>query len=147
MSKLLQTNGDDHPEAAVKHLDDATALLAAGRHDGAAYLAGYVVECSLKTVILLDQGKATWTPGGGHDLNTLGAEALRFASLPTARTAKYMPVRTPSHPLYTGAGAWGVGLRYRAPGTIAVTTAQTWLDEARRVFSLTVVPMRLDGVI
>ena len=53
MSKLKSKNGDDHPEAAGKHLSDASTLLTASRLDGAAYLAGYVVECSLKAVMLV----------------------------------------------------------------------------------------------
>ncbi len=35
-------------------LRDTLALQAAGRFDGAGYLAGYVIECSLKSVLLLE---------------------------------------------------------------------------------------------
>ena len=56
MSRLKTVQGDDHPEAAGKHLLDAGALLAAGRADGAAYLSGYVVECSLKSIYQLETG-------------------------------------------------------------------------------------------
>ena len=42
---------DDFPKVALKHLQDAQALLKSNRFDGAAYLAGYVVECALKTMI------------------------------------------------------------------------------------------------
>ena len=45
MSSLLQQNGDDYPEAAGKHIEDADLLLQAQRFDGAGYLTGYVVEC------------------------------------------------------------------------------------------------------
>lgn len=58
MSKLARPNGDDYPEAASKHLRDAAALLAAARPDGAAYLSGYVVECSLKSIYQLQMGNA-----------------------------------------------------------------------------------------
>lgn len=54
MSNLADPEGDDFPAAAAKNLDDANALLAASRTDGAGYLAGYVRECSLKAVIVLD---------------------------------------------------------------------------------------------
>ena len=50
MSHLRQGNDDDYPEAAVKHMQDSGVLLAGGRYDGAAYLAGYVVECALKSI-------------------------------------------------------------------------------------------------
>lgn len=54
MSNLAHPDGDDFPAAAAKHLDDAVALFAANRTDGAGYLAGYVRECSLKAVIVVD---------------------------------------------------------------------------------------------
>ncbi len=41
---------DDYPGAASKHVLDGEALLAAGRFDGAGYLAGYAVECAITTV-------------------------------------------------------------------------------------------------
>lgn len=53
-SKLALASGDDHPEAAAKHLADAAALMAAARPDGAAYLSGYVVERGLKDRISTD---------------------------------------------------------------------------------------------
>ena len=43
MSRMKQSNGDDFPEAAGKHLEDASELFARARYDGTAYLAGYVV--------------------------------------------------------------------------------------------------------
>ena len=49
MSTLRQPNGDDYPEAAPKHLQDADALARSRRFDGAAHLSGYVAECALKT--------------------------------------------------------------------------------------------------
>lgn len=53
MSVLRIGLADDFPDAAEKHRDDAAALLRARRWDGAAYHAGYVVECSLKAVLLV----------------------------------------------------------------------------------------------
>jgi hypothetical protein len=53
VSNLALSNKDDYPAAAAKHLADARALLAAQRFDGAAYLSGYVVECALRTVIMV----------------------------------------------------------------------------------------------
>lgn len=50
----LKVGQEDFPAAAEKMQRDAAALLSAGRYDGAAYLAGYAVECSLKTVLLLE---------------------------------------------------------------------------------------------
>ncbi len=54
MSNLATSHGDDFPEAAEKNLLDARCLAGGTRWDGAAYHAGYVVECSLKTLLLVD---------------------------------------------------------------------------------------------
>jgi hypothetical protein len=43
MSKL-RVAGDDHADAAGKHVADARALLDNHRYDGAGYLSGYVVD-------------------------------------------------------------------------------------------------------
>lgn len=110
MSRLRLPKGDDHPDAAGKHLDDASVLLSAGRADGAAYLAGYVVECALKSLILVGAGRP-W----GHDLNALGREALRLAALPGARSARYIPRMTPGHSLYDAVSGWRGG-KAQVPG-------------------------------
>ena len=39
---------DDFPGAASKHTLDSEVLLAAHSFDGAGYLAGYAVECTIK---------------------------------------------------------------------------------------------------
>ncbi|MDW8396565.1 MAG: HEPN domain-containing protein, partial [Anaerolineae bacterium] len=57
MSRPHQPNRDDYPRAALKHLEDAEALLKAHRYDGAGYHAGYVVECALKTLLLYARGR------------------------------------------------------------------------------------------
>lgn len=87
MSGLCQPNGDDYPEAARKHLDDAQALLDAARYDGAGYHAGYVVECALKT--LLQIGGA---PLRGHDLSVLSAQVAALATGGSPHTARYIPL-------------------------------------------------------
>lgn len=142
MSKIRQSNGDDHPEAAGKHLADASALLGAGRADGAAYLSGYVVECALKCIVILD-GRSAW----GHDLNALSANALRLSALPGARTARYVPRMTQGHSLYDRTSGWRETMRYREPGAVTGNDATAWVAEAQAVFESTVVPMRIDGVV
>jgi len=78
MSSLKQDSGEDFPEAAEKHLLDSQLLLEKDRFDGAAYLAGYVVECSLKTIIQKENRSVPRI----HDLSKLRADALRFAARP-----------------------------------------------------------------
>ena len=171
MSNLAR-QGDDHPEAAAKHLDDAAALLAARRYDGAGYLAGYVLECAFKTIIILEEIAQTagLTPttlaadlktGGPainaglesgmkkalklkHDLDKLSKEALRLASLSGAATAKYAP-STAAGAIY--AGALTESIRYHKPGSVGATVASQWHIEAKIVYESTVAEMRRDGVV
>jgi hypothetical protein len=150
MSKLRQPNGDDHPEAAGKHLDDASTLDRSGRPDGASYLAGYVVECSLKAVICLEAvgrgiAPSKWWGGGGHDWRKLAAELSTASAVAGPRTARYV---TPIVSSLSSAAiaAWTPGMRYRAPSMTGPDAAK-WLSEARLVYQATVGQMLLDGVL
>lgn len=142
MSGIKQPNGDEYAKAAGKHLADASALLGAGRADGAAYLCGYVVECALKSIVSLEGGSA-W----GHNLNALSNKALRLAAQPGARSARYVPGMTPGHSLYHPTRGWRPTIRYRGPGAVTPNDAASWVAEAQAVFESTVVPMRIDGVV
>lgn len=143
MSKLAQSTGDDYPEAAKKHLADAEILLGAGHNDGAAYLTGYIVECIWKTMILV----ANQQPKQIHDLSRLGADALAFASLPGAHTAKYMSLTIAGGLALARPGGWQATLRYRPSGHIPLPTAQAWHAEAADLYRSTLGAMILDGVI
>ena len=77
---------DNYPEAAWKHVTDSGALLNVKRYDGAGYLAGYAVECTLKTLIQVENTRRVRV----HDLNHLSSEVLRLLSLPAQRTARYV---------------------------------------------------------
>ena len=48
----------DYASAAARHWEDAISLTQASRFDNSAYLAGYVVECSLKSLIEISGGLA-----------------------------------------------------------------------------------------
>ena len=150
MSKLGLANGDDHPEAAQKHLLDARALLSQQRADGAAYLSGYVVECALKSLWLLETGLPAgnamlWTGRQGHDIKGLSAQVATFASVAGAKTARYFKTATSGVPHGAIAG-WTPDLRYRPPG-ISLADARAWYLAADMVFQETVAQMRLDGML
>lgn len=142
MSRLQQNNGDDYPEAAGKHLKDAGVLLTGARPDGAAYLAGYVVECALKTLIQVQTGRRTIS----HDLaglrNSLGAIAAQAGP----QTQRYFAAAAA---LLNGASilGWNPEVRYRAVGYVTSATAGSWLQEAGAVYSRVIGGLRLDGVI
>lgn len=142
MSNFRQNNGDDYPEAAKKHLDDAQALLTAGRYDGAGYHAGYVVECALKTLL-----QADGVPQRVHDLSKLSSEVTRLAAGGSPHTARYQPDPPPAILYAVPPAGWRETMRYFAAGVLSQPQAQHWLDEARRVYNQSVVRMWMDGVI
>lgn len=142
MSKLALANGDDHPDAAAKHLADAAALLTAARPDGAAYLSGYVVECSLKSIYHLEKKTAApWE----HDLAKLRNQVMAIATVAGATTAKYFGAAT-SGLLASPIAAWDPGMRYRAPSMTAAD-ALSWHRTASQVFQETIAEMIKDGVV
>ncbi len=149
MSNLLLKNGDDHPEAAHKHLVDAQALLGQKRPDGAAYLSGYVVECALKSLWLHETGAPTGNamPWGkqGHDLSYLAAHVTALATVAGAKTARYFKAAAggvSASPI----AAWRPEMRYRA-ATMTSGDADVWCQIADGVYQETVAQMRLDGVL
>jgi HEPN domain-containing protein len=141
---VVKVVADNYPEAARKHVLDSEALLSAKRYDGAGYLAGYAVECTLKTLIFVE------TRGGGgghdHDLSRLSTRALTLLSLPGARTASYVK-QSPITSLSYGPAGWRETLRYEAEGTVSQTDSETWVSEARRLHDEVIIPMKKDGVI
>jgi len=143
MSRIRLPNGDDYPEAAQKHLEDAGVLLREKRWDGSGYLAGYVVECVLKTFVLVE-GKPV---PGRHGLSELSQHALKLAALAGAKTGKYSFRQATGCSLYDGRRGWHPGRRYQPIGTIDSKSASEWLIEAKRIYQMTIIPMKLDGVL
>jgi hypothetical protein len=148
---LLCVGEDDHPEAALKHFEDAKVLKRAGRPDGAAYHAGYVVECSLKSVILHDRSYDL--AAGARDATKLkdwhkqlkckpfrhDLEEILNATVGT-EGARYMP------PLHNRASVvkWTATMRYWPPSVDDREAAAflAWAELAVQA----VIQMKLDGV-
>lgn len=140
MSRLRQANGDDYPEAAGRHLRDANVLLAGERHDGAAYLDGYVVECAMKTLIQLETGKP---PSRSHDLAALRDAIGVLAVLADARTGRLY-----ASLLALGSGIldWRPEMRYRGE-TISPDTSRAWLADAGKAYDEIVGTLVIDGTV
>ncbi len=131
---------DDYPGAASKHVLDGEALLAANRFDGAGYLAGYSVECTIKTLAQLE-GASPW----GHNLGGLSREALRLAALPSQRTACYVTNPNLTTLTYGDPPGWKEELRYQPDGFVGEASAKAWVAEARRLYDEVIVQMKLNG--
>ena len=140
MSILRQADGDDYPEAAGRHLRDANVLLAGERHDGAAYLAGYVVECAMKTLIQLETGKP---PSRSHDLAALRDAVGVLAVLADTRTGRLY-----ASLLALGSGIldWRPEMRYRGE-TISPDTSRAWLADAGKAYDEIVGTLVIDGTV
>ena len=175
MSNLAHANKDDYPAAARKHLLDAETLASVSRFDGAGYLAGYAVECSLRTVIMVgayarrariprgDLGKAL-APGSptlqkyqraaygearevgrDHDLDELATATTTFAEELNAGNARYVPLIDRTQAPF--GKAWTHKLRYRAQGAVTEATARAWLTAAEALYKESVGLMMRDGVV
>jgi hypothetical protein len=134
---------DNYPEAARKHVLDSEALLSVNRYDGAGYLAGYAVECTLKTLILVETGQG----GGGHNLNDLSARALQLAGLANQKTAAYVQGPQLTSLTYGPPAGWYEYRRYEPEGTITQADSSAWVAEARRLHDTVIAKMKFDGVI
>jgi len=149
MSRLQTSTGDDHPEAAQKHLQDAKTLLGQQRADGAAYLSGYVVECALKSLWLHETGVPAGNsmPWGksGHNLNYLATQVTALATVAGAKTARYFKTAT-AGVLSSAIAVWRPEMRYR-PATMTAGDAGLWCQVADNVFQETIAEMRMDGVL
>lgn len=142
MTRFRQTNGDDYPAAAAKHLADAQALWQAGRYDGAGYHAGYVIECALKTLLQADH-----TIEKSHNLSALSARVAALATGGSPLIARYCPRPAPALRYAPPPAGWHETMRYRAAGDLDQNQSRQWVAEAERVYNQSVLAMRKDGVI
>jgi HEPN domain-containing protein len=132
---------DDFPGAASKHVLDGEALLAANRFDGAGYLAGYAVECTIKTLVQVEGAASRRV----HNLEDLSREALRLAVLPSQRTARYLTNPDLTTLTYGDPPGWNEKLRYQPDGYVGEASAKAWVAEARRLYDEVIVQMKLNG--
>jgi hypothetical protein len=132
---------DDYPGAVSKHVLDCETLLAAGHFDGAGYLAGYAVECTIKTVAQVEGSPLR----PSHDLGKLSRGALALVALSSARTARYLSDPNFTTLTYGDPPGWRETIRYQAAGFITPADAANWVGEARRLYDEVIVQMRLNG--
>jgi len=131
---------DDYPGAASKHVLDGEALLVANRFDGAGYLAGYAVECTIKTLARAEGNRLS-----GHNLGDLSRRALVLVALPSGRTARYLTNPNFTTLTYGDPPGWRETIRYQAAGFVTQADAVAWVAEARRLHDEVIVQMKLNG--
>ncbi len=133
--------GEAFESAARRPFEDAGLLLSNNSADNAGYLAGYVVECSLK--LLLVQSAKLTPKSLGHDLLALSGDALRLAVLIAPFVGRYaVPA---SADLEDMAEHWSPEIRYAPTGHIRREAAEKWLRAAEAMYESLVVTITLDG--
>lgn len=130
---------EHYPNAARRHLDDSKVLLDAQRWEGSVYLAGYVIECSLKAMILAPLVSPppgqSW-PGDGHDLPSLASLLDRMAASRKSgfkrNISTQMVVAIKS--ALAGAPSWHPRMRYESSYFATEMVAKPWWGIAKRAF-------------
>jgi len=126
--------------AAGRHLNDTETLHHRARYDNAAYLAGYVAECALKSV-LTGPGLPAHQQLG-HDLRLMTGNALLLAVAMSAARRRYnLPV---SQDFADLVATWKPDERYAKEGTVSAARAEARLNAARESFANLIIPQLLD---
>jgi HEPN domain-containing protein len=126
--------------AATRHLRDARLLAENGRYDNALYLAGYVVECSLKAVA---SGHGVQAQAYGHGLSKLEGDALDLAMAMAPAASRYRP---PVGTVQEVSSRWSTSHRY-ALDHVTPGMASVVIESAERVWKACIGAMWLDGFI
>ena len=120
---------------ARARIEDATALLTAGRFDGATYLCGYAVELALKARICRTLNWTEFPSTGGefqayrsfqtHDLDVL----LRLSG----QDAR---IKQNHFPLWNAVARWTVESRYNAVGVVQQLGAMAMTQAAEEMVAI-----------
>jgi len=135
---------EDFASATVRHWQTTNHLASEGCWQQAAYLAGYVVECALKSLLVCTA--TTILPKDvGHDLARLVDEALELAWILTPATRRYPIPRINSG--QPGIGEWRSEHRYERTYFLPEKRFRQIVSEAQVVGSSVLIGLVLDGVI
>ena len=120
---------------ARARIEDATALLTAGRFDGATYLCGYAVELALKARICRT---LNWT-----EFPSTGSEFQAYRSFQThdldvlLRLSGQGPRIMQNHfPLWNAVARWTVESRYNAVGAVEQPGATEMIQAAEEMVAI-----------
>ncbi len=99
-------------------------------------LAGYAVECTIKTVAQVEGNLLR-----GHNLGDLSRSALALVALSSGRTARYLTNPNFTTLTYGDPPGWKETMRYQAAGFVNQSGAANWVAEARRLHDEVIVQM------
>lgn len=134
---------DDFLETAQRMMKDAKALQAAGAHRNACYLAGYVVECTLKTMLEVSDVNP-W----GHEIDDLNALLLGLRLAPADKIGQYGDPSSLAPTIFTQLRVpvtrrngttvlqdqchWDPQHRYDGTRWVDAATSRQYIDEAQK---------------
>ena len=131
---------EDFTAAAARHWNDAGILFSVGRFDNAAYLAGYVVECSLKSLI---KSAGLAPKPFSHAVKTLAGDVLLLACIAAPSIRRYcLPTSAQLDHLVKN---WNPEMRYWPTGQVAKVLAEDWISAAGEAYRALVIERVLDG--
>ena len=131
---------ENFANAASRHFDDAFLLKSEQRFDNAAFLSGYVAECSMKAIV----SASSMAPKRlGHELETISVDALSLIWIVAPAMRRYEIPNT--NEVKELIREWSPDLRYCESGVIDSAQAERWTVAATQIFERFVVNSVLDG--
>lgn len=135
---------EDFVSAASRHWDTAVFLARHERWQEAAYLAGYVAECSWKGLLALTAPDVA-LKRLGHDLGALSGEALDMAMLLSPATRRHGLPRGGARG--TCLASWTPDMRYAKTEGTGLAGFRRTVEDGVGVGERVLLGMVLDGVI
>ena len=115
---------------ARARIEDATALLTAGRFDGATYLCGYAVEVALKARICRT---LNWTefPSTGSEFQAYRSFQTHDLGVLLRLSGQGARITRGHFRLWDAVAGWTVELRYNAAGVVEQSGATPMIQAAK----------------
>ncbi|MCS7281995.1 MAG: hypothetical protein RMK65_06565 [Anaerolineae bacterium] len=134
---------EDYISAAFRHWESCEILGNNHQWQDAAYLAGYIAECSMKGALEHAFGQARdEVRRFGHNLAQLHLRGLELAMVLNPAARRYWPDPLPQEILL-----WSPGHRYARTGCLSDGEFQRIVDAAEQIGERILLGMALDGLI
>ena len=135
---------EDFASAAARHWDNVQFLERDNRWQEAAYLAGYIAECSLKA-LLERTAPDILLRSLGHNLVALTGDALEMAVLLNPASRRYRVLTLASGT--GGIGQWQPEHRYAVTGFLPDSAFQQMIADAQEIGRSVLIGLVLDGIL
>jgi hypothetical protein len=120
---------------ARARIEDAKALLTAGRFDGATYLCGYAVEVALKARICRTLDWAEF-PSTGGEFQTYRSFQTHELDVLLRLSGQEQRIKRNHFPLWNAVAVWKVESRYNVVGTAQQSDAAAMIQAAEELLAV-----------